>query len=83
MDRVTQDIVKAVLEGQKMGAMLGDLVSVPNTSIQIRLSKRLGEAELRRLRHQYLKLAGVRAQTGIATIANTFADYLKIGRAHV
>jgi len=77
LDRITQDVVQAILDAQRGNAMPGDTLAVPHTDELFLLSKTLSESELRRLRRQYIKIAQGRPQNSNALIAKTFVDYLQ------
>eukprot|EP01104_Vermistella_antarctica_P020623 TRINITY_DN88_c1_g2_i1.p1 TRINITY_DN88_c1_g2~~TRINITY_DN88_c1_g2_i1.p1 ORF type:complete len:275 (-),score=51.54 TRINITY_DN88_c1_g2_i1:1-825(-) len=75
MDRITQDIITAVLKGQNDGAVPGDRIPVPKASSPVTLSRRLSMAELRRLRRQFLKLSQMHPPQPEKT-ADVFVSYL-------
>jgi protein KTI12 len=77
LDRVTQDIVKAVLAAQSTGMFgAGDAVKVPHTTATVTLSRTLGLPELRRLQQQFLKIAQLRPLQKVEEIASSFVDHL-------
>jgi len=82
-DRITQEIMKAVLTAQQNGSGPGDVVSVPHTKKLVTLTRRLGLPELRRLQQQFLKVAQVRTLTKTEDIAAAFVDYLNTSAAVV
>jgi len=55
---------------------VGDTIKIPHTDAKFLLAKRITDAELRRLRRQYIKLSAIRTQVGAAQVAKTFVEYL-------
>lgn len=79
LDRVTQDIVKAVVEAQADGSiMVGDAITVPHTKSTVTLARKIHLPELRRIQNQYLKMARLRTPDSIAAIAHTFVDHVNM-----
>lgn len=76
LDRVTQEIMRAVLAAQQAGSGPGDVVRVPHTPKLVTLTRRLGLPELRRLQQQFLKVARVRSLSKAEETAAAFVDYL-------
>ena len=77
LDRVSADIVKAVLSSLSQGMSgPGDAIKVPNTTKTVTLARKLGLPELRRLQQQFVKIAQLRPPEGAAGIAAAFVDYL-------
>jgi protein KTI12 len=84
LDKVTQDIINTILEVQNSAiAPVSDNITVPNSSSKVRLARKVGLAELRRLRRQYIALAKQLYYTqneqrtqSIHEIAEAFVSYL-------
>ncbi|ORX89304.1 chromatin associated protein KTI12 [Basidiobolus meristosporus CBS 931.73] len=76
LDKVTQEIVNAVLEEQKNN--LGSYaVSISNSSIKVQLPARsITLAELRRLRRQFININKMHTILDISRIAELFVQYL-------
>jgi len=77
LTRITQDIMKAVLEAQQLVGP-GDVIKVPHTTEKVTLSRRVALPELRRLTNQYLKMCTVRPPKNVDAIGKTFADFLNV-----
>lgn len=76
MDKVTQDIINAILEAQKGGWNGGEIV-VPKTVLNVKVpSKGVTLSELRRLRRQYQNLNKAHVQLNLEKFAEGFAHYL-------
>jgi len=82
LDKVTLDIIKSILEQQRVED-IGNLITVSHTDNKMKLNRVITMAELRRLRRQYVSIA--KALTSTKTeysdqtkeqIANSFIDYL-------
>ena len=77
LDRVTKDIIKAILDAQKTGlAMEGDEITVPGTSERFVLAKKLNMAELSRAKKQFITYAKSRAIEDVGKLATMFVQYL-------
>jgi len=77
LDRVTKEIVAAVLAEQKAGsAVEGDEISVPGTSQKFALAHRVTLAELSRARRQFITYAKARAIDDVDRLATMFVQYL-------
>jgi len=77
LDRLTQEIVRAVVDKQAEGsAMVGDSLRVPHTERSVHLCRRVHLAELRRIQTQYLRMAKQRTPESIAHIASAFVDHI-------
>lgn len=77
LDRVTQEVVHAVAAEQRArGAMPGDRLRVPHTDERFLLSRAVSLPELRRLRHQFLRIAQLGAGATRAEAAASFVAYL-------
>ncbi|KAK9768426.1 kti12, chromatin associated [Basidiobolus ranarum] len=76
LDKVTQEIVNAVLEEQKSN--LGSYkVVIPGTSMKVQLPARsISMAELRRLRRQFVNINKMHTVLDISRIAELFVQYL-------
>ncbi|MBN3280868.1 KTI12 protein, partial [Polyodon spathula] len=80
LDKVTQDVVTAVLNAQKT-SVPGDLIAVPEASEKISLLRlvdcpSLNMAELRKLRRQFISYTKMHPTENIGKIANMFVQYL-------
>jgi protein KTI12 len=78
LDRVTQDVVKLLLDAQNV-CQVGDVVMIPNgdkKKEKVNLSRALGLPELRGLRRQYLKIAALRPPKDSAEVITAFCDFL-------
>ncbi|KAK1160745.1 hypothetical protein AOXY_G19553 [Acipenser oxyrinchus oxyrinchus] len=75
LDKVTQDVVTAVLNAQKT-SVPGDLIAVPEASEKIELTRSLNMAELRKLRRQFISYTKMHPTENIGKIANMFVQYL-------
>ncbi|KAK9760975.1 kti12, chromatin associated, variant 2 [Basidiobolus ranarum] len=76
LDKVTQDIVNAVLEEQKSN--LGSYtVTIPNSTMKVKLPARsITLAELRRLRRQFVNINKMHTILDISRISELFVQYL-------
>ncbi|XP_007235727.3 protein KTI12 homolog [Astyanax mexicanus] len=75
LDKVTQDILMAVLDSQKT-SVPGDLVVIPGATEKIELTRSLNMAELRKLRRQFISYTKMHPTENIGQIANMFVQYL-------
>jgi protein KTI12 len=80
LDKTTQEVVTAILEGQK-AAMVGDEIAIPNASKKVKLMRQVTLAELRRIRKQYLTLTSQLTATKTnynhqVDVYNAFVDYM-------
>jgi len=81
LDRVTQDIVRAIVSHQASDSsivMVGDKLSVPHATNTLQLTRKVHLPELRRIQAQYLKMARLRTPDTAQGIANTFVDHLSM-----
>ncbi|KAJ1823094.1 kti12, chromatin associated [Coemansia sp. RSA 2599] len=77
LDRITQEIIGAVLESQNSGVPMFE-VAVPGSSKKVRMPGRnLTLSELRRVRMQFTKL-NKQVPLKVDAIADAFAEYLNI-----
>lgn len=76
LDRVTKEIIMAILDAQKSGAMEGDSITLPGTSEKFMLSKILTMSELTRVKRQFLTYAKARAIEDVQKLATMFVQYL-------
>uniref|UniRef100_A0A8C5MA92 Protein KTI12 homolog n=1 Tax=Leptobrachium leishanense TaxID=445787 RepID=A0A8C5MA92_9ANUR len=75
LDKVTQDVVTAVLNAQKT-SVPGDVIVVPGASERIELPRILNMSELRRCRHQFISYTKMHPNENISQLANMFVQYL-------
>uniref|UniRef100_A0A3B4C385 Protein KTI12 homolog n=1 Tax=Pygocentrus nattereri TaxID=42514 RepID=A0A3B4C385_PYGNA len=78
LDKVTQDILMAVLDSQKT-SVPGDFIAIPGATERIsfcQLTRSLNMAELRKLRRQFISYTKMHPTENIGQIANMFVQYL-------
>ena len=75
LDLVSQEIVDAILEAQKIGSP-GDSVVVPHTTAQYQSSRKVGMQELRRHRRDFIRVFSSRPPLSKPEIAKEFVIYL-------
>ncbi|XP_072551461.1 protein KTI12 homolog isoform X2 [Salminus brasiliensis] len=75
LDRVTQDIVMAVLDSQRT-SVPGDHILIPGATEKIELTRSRNMAELRKLRRQFISYTKIHPTEDIGQIANMFVQYL-------
>ncbi|XP_043119958.1 protein KTI12 homolog [Puntigrus tetrazona] len=75
LDKVTQDVLMAVLESQKT-SIPGDLIAIPGATEKIELTRSLNMVELRKLRRQFISYTKMHPTENIGQIANMFVQYL-------
>ncbi|XP_006628956.2 protein KTI12 homolog [Lepisosteus oculatus] len=75
LDKVTQDVLMAVLNAQKT-SVPGEVLAVPGATEKIELTRSLNMAELRKLRRQFISYAKMHPTENIGQIANMFVQYL-------
>ncbi|XP_053573239.1 protein KTI12 homolog [Bombina bombina] len=75
LDKVTQDVVTAVLNAQKT-SIPGDIIVVPGASEKIELPRILNMSELRKLRRQFISYTKLHPNENISQLANMFVQYL-------
>nr|CAG4643373.1 EOG090X0A11 [Ilyocryptus agilis] len=75
LDCVTQQIVNRVVEAQKT-SMIGDEVSIPNSSEKIILKRRYQLSELSRIRRQFISFTKTHPVEDIPRLAAMFTQYL-------
>nr|CAG4641884.1 EOG090X0A11 [Eurycercus lamellatus] len=75
LDCVTQEIVNRVVEAQKTG-LIGEEVSIPNSSEKILLKRRYQLSELSRIRRQFISFAKTHPVDEIPRLAAMFSQYL-------
>ncbi|KAM7161705.1 protein KTI12 homolog [Macrochelys suwanniensis] len=77
LDRVTQEVLAAVLAAQRSGAQPGELIQVAGASEGLVLSRPLGMAELSRLRRQFISYTKMHpSEENLPQLANMFLQYL-------
>ncbi|MBN3307818.1 KTI12 protein, partial [Amia calva] len=74
LDKVTQDVLMAVLNAQKT-SVPGDLIALPGATEKISFGN-LNMAELRKLRRQFISYTKTHPTENIGKIANMFVQYL-------
>lgn len=75
LDKVTQEVLMAILNAQKT-SVPGDLILVPGTTEKIELTRSLNMAELRKLRRQFISYTKMHPTENIGQISNMFVQYL-------
>ncbi|XP_030043108.1 protein KTI12 homolog [Microcaecilia unicolor] len=75
LDKVTQDVVMAILKAQKT-SVPGDVIAVPGASEKIELTRTLSMAELRKLQRQFISYTKLHPNENISQLANMFVQYL-------
>lgn len=75
LDKVTQDVVTAILNAQKI-SVPGDIITVPGASEKLQLPRMLNMSELRRLRQQFISYTKLHPNENISQLANMFVQYL-------
>ncbi|XP_061078322.1 protein KTI12 homolog [Conger conger] len=75
LDKVTQDVLTAVLNSQKT-SVPGDLIVVPGATEKVELTRNLNMSELRKLRRQFISYTKMHPTENIGHIANMFVQYL-------
>ncbi|XP_078139289.1 protein KTI12 homolog isoform X2 [Centroberyx gerrardi] len=75
LDKITQDVLMAILNAQKT-SVPGDLISVPGTTEKIELTRSFNMAELRKLRRQFISYTKMHPTENIGHISNMFVQYL-------
>ncbi|XP_077328547.1 protein KTI12 homolog isoform X1 [Lithobates pipiens] len=75
LDKVTQDVVTAILNAQKI-SVPGDFITVPGASEKLQLPRMLNMSELRRLRQQFISYTKLHPNENISQLANMFVQYL-------
>ncbi|XP_035251560.1 protein KTI12 homolog [Anguilla anguilla] len=75
LDKVTQDVLTAVLNSQKT-SVPGDLIVVPGATEKVELTRNINMSELRKLRRQFISYTKMHPTENIGQIANMFVQYL-------
>ncbi|XP_055518591.1 protein KTI12 homolog [Leucoraja erinacea] len=75
LDRVTQEMLMAILNAQKT-SVPGDQITVPGTKVKIELTRILHMAELRKLRRQFISYTKMHPTENIGQISNMFVQYI-------
>ncbi|XP_048828468.1 protein KTI12 homolog [Brienomyrus brachyistius] len=75
LDKVTQDILTAILNAQKTWVP-GDVIAVPAASERVQATRSLSMAELRKLRRQFISYSKMHPTEDKSLIANMFVQYL-------
>ncbi|XP_071388303.1 protein KTI12 homolog [Centroberyx affinis] len=75
LDKITQDVLMAILNAQKT-SVPGDLISVPGTTEKIELTRSFNMPELRKLRRQFISYTKMHPTENIGHISNMFVQYL-------
>ncbi|CAO3636098.1 unnamed protein product [Cunninghamella blakesleeana] len=77
LDRITLEIINAIIEGQKEYGAGGLPMTMPNsTSKVINPSRTLTLSELRRLRKQFVSYNKIRTTQDMSRLSNMFIDFL-------
>ena len=79
LDKVTQELIIAVLEAQKT-ACIGEQLTVPNASEKILFLKLFNMAELRKLKKQFLTYTKMHPIEDTNKIGNMFVQYINSSR---
>ncbi|XP_060733710.1 protein KTI12 homolog isoform X1 [Tachysurus vachellii] len=75
LDRVTQDVLMAVLESQKT-RIPGHVIAIPGTTEKIDVTRSLNITELGKLRRQFISYTKMHPTENTGQIANMFVQYL-------
>ncbi len=75
LDRITQEIITGILEGQKT-SFVGDTIHVGNCTEKVNLIKLFNMAELRRLKRQFLTYTKMHPIEDTKKIGNMFVQYI-------
>ncbi|XP_069480848.1 protein KTI12 homolog isoform X1 [Ambystoma mexicanum] len=75
LDKITRDVVTALLNAQKT-SVPGDLIVVPGANEKIELTRNLGMAELQKARRQFISYTKMHPNENISQVANMFVQYL-------
>lgn len=77
LDRVTQDVLAAVLDAQRSGAQPGETIRVPGVAEGLVLSRPVSVAELSRLRRQFISYTKMQpSDENLPQLASMFLQYL-------
>ncbi|XP_015491096.1 protein KTI12 homolog [Parus major] len=77
LDRVTQDVLAAVLAAQRSGAQPGETIRVPGVAEGLVLSRPVSVAELSRLRRQFISYTKMQpSDENLPQLASMFLQYL-------
>lgn len=77
LDRVTQEVLAAVMDAQRSGAQPGELVRVPGVAEGLVLSRPVSMAELSRLRRQFISYTKMQPRDeNLPQLAGMFLQYL-------
>ncbi|XP_057223021.1 protein KTI12 homolog [Malurus melanocephalus] len=77
LDRVTQDVLAAVLAAQRSGAQPGETIRVPGVAEGLVLSRPVSVAELSRLRRQFISYTKMQpSDENMPQLASMFLQYL-------
>lgn len=75
LDKVTQEVLMAILNAQKT-SIPGDLITVPGTTDKIEYTRSFNMAELRKLRRQFISYTKLHPTENIGHVSNMFVQYL-------
>ncbi|KAM4618464.1 protein KTI12 homolog [Polymixia lowei] len=75
LDKLTQDVLMAILNAQKT-SVPGDRIVVPGTTERIELTRSFNMAELRKLRRQFISYTKMHPTENTGQISNMFVQYL-------
>lgn len=75
LDKITQDVLMAILNAQKT-SVPGDVIAVQGATEKIELTRSFNMAELRKLRRQFISYTKMHPTENIGQIANMFVQYL-------
>lgn len=79
LDRITQDLVLALLDAQKT-ACIGDQLALPDTSEKVLLLRFFSMPELRKLKKQFLTYTKMHPIEDTSKVGNMFVHYLNNSR---
>eukprot|EP00054_Salpingoeca_dolichothecata_P013218 m.73684 g.73684 ORF g.73684 m.73684 type:complete len:272 (-) comp20362_c0_seq2:185-1000(-) len=74
LDRITQDLIKSLLQSQA-SAVIGDALTVPGTTEKVNFTRKLPMSELRRLRRQFVQVTKLHPMAQ-DQIAKQFVDFI-------
>ena len=73
LDQTTQEIVSYLKTSQYQ---VGDSLTVPKSTAQVKMVKKVGVPELNRIRRQFIKLSQTNPPDDASQIGNVFVEYL-------
>ena len=79
LDRITQELIVALLEAQKT-ACIGDQLTMPHASEKVLLLSLFNMAHLRKLKKQFLTYTKMHPVEDTSKIGNMFVQYINSNR---